>query len=112
MLEFCQALSGSLATVNGDLHNIVYWSIKNNPAMSDACTWIGGTDAASEGNWVWEHDGSSIPLGGPHWDPCETEPDGGRKENYMAICPDRYYYKDYPGDSVHKHHAICQYFLY
>nr|UXP01437.1 CTL-5 [Portunus trituberculatus] len=108
MLEVCKMMSGSLAVVNDDLHNIVYKHIINTPALTDKCFWIGGTDKFHEGTWVWEHDGSEIPLGGPHWDPCEPEPNGDEKENSLAICPSRYYYKDYPSDR--EHHGICQYF--
>ncbi|XP_063873728.1 uncharacterized protein LOC135107615 [Scylla paramamosain] len=108
MLSTCEIVNGSLAMVNGDLHNIVYKHIIDTPALTDRCFWIGGTDEAMEGTWRWEYDGSKIPMSGPHWDPCSQEPNGGTRENYLAICPKKYYYSDYPGSS--QHHAVCQYF--
>lgn len=93
--------------MNGDLHNIVYTYLSGNSALNNICYWLGGTDSASEGTWVWQSDGSSIPLVGPHWQPCASEPNGGSSENYLAICPQKYYYSDYPGSS--RLGAICQY---
>nr|AFF59979.1 C-type lectin [Eriocheir sinensis] len=106
-LQSCTMVGGSLAKVTGDLHNAVYQHIIDSE-LTDKCFWIGGSDRLVEGQWKWENDQTDIPLGGPHWDPCEPEPEGGSSENYLAICPSMYYYKDYPGSSLH--YAICQIF--
>lgn len=109
MLGFCNMFNGSLAVLTGDLHNVVYNHLTDTADLKDHCFWIGGTDQDKERTWVWEHDGSSISMRGPHWNPCAPEPNGGTKENYMAICPKKFYFSDYPGDA--EHYAICQYFL-
>ncbi|KAG0714731.1 Perlucin-like protein [Chionoecetes opilio] len=107
MLSICELLGGSLAKITGDMHNKVYQYILDRPTMMDKCFWIGGNDEHMEAHWVWVSDDTELPLGGPHWDPCDREePNGGFDENYLAICPDRYYFKDYPGDKLF--HAICQ----
>ncbi|XP_050714808.1 uncharacterized protein LOC126997636 isoform X4 [Eriocheir sinensis] len=53
--------------------------------------WLGGSDAAKEGSWVWL-DGTEIPLGTPHWYPCNGQPNGGTQQNYLALYTPDYYF--------------------
>lgn len=29
--------------------------------------WLGATDAAKEGTWIWEHNKQPVPMGNPFW---------------------------------------------
>ena len=50
--------------------------------LSGVISWIGATDAASEGNWQWS-DGT--PWGYESWAAGEPNNGGGRGQNYGAI---------------------------
>ena len=50
--------------------------------LSDVISWIGATDAASEGNWQWS-DGT--PWGYESWAAGEPNNGGGLGQNYGAI---------------------------
>ncbi|XP_050714807.1 ladderlectin-like isoform X3 [Eriocheir sinensis] len=93
MRDICDAMSASLAKLDGDLHMQVIQYINDQPAgdLDTDAFWLGGSDAAKEGSWVWL-DGTEIPLGTPHWYPCNGQPNGGTQQNYLALYTPDYYF--------------------
>ena len=113
MLQFCTEKGGWLAeifspdeqsSINGALHrNLSYW--------------IGLTDSANEGHFVWQH--SSKPLDWPNWN--KGEPNNSSNEDCVFLA---YYsaptweWNDYQcdnnqwNDAAHPRmdiHALCEY---
>ena len=68
--------------------------------------WIGGTDAAVEGSWLWS-DGSDWDY--ENWIP--GQPDSGRDQNCLAMDQTGEYgkWRDVPcADSSSSYYAICR----
>nr|UPO70833.1 C-type lectin CTL-4 [Portunus trituberculatus] len=112
MRASCQDMGLDLATLTGNLHTKVIQYINNHAAedLKGETFWIGGTDEVLDGNWKWIHDKSEIPLGTPHWYPCnrKQEPDGGTNQNYLCLPHPKFYFQSCDGDD--KHMGICQLF--
>ncbi|CAL4079040.1 unnamed protein product, partial [Meganyctiphanes norvegica] len=75
--------------------------------------WLGGSDETIEGDWRWRDD-TRVPFGTPFWAihsglpllAWGHEPNGGKKENCLALNKDRlYYFDDVACD--HRHHPLC-----
>eukprot|EP00964_Phaeocystis_antarctica_P102291 scaffold67648_cov33-Phaeocystis_antarctica.AAC.1 len=66
----CQATGLQLATVQSAAQNALLVT-----AAAGNKVWIGGTDAASEGTWVWSP--SNMPLSYTNWYPGEPNNQGG-----------------------------------
>jgi hypothetical protein len=90
----CQALGGHLATAASQAENDLFSSIAPSVAGSgDEDVWIGGTDQAVEGTWVWDN-GEPMTFEGWRLDPLEPNdggdgPGGAKIENCMIIEGDR-----------------------
>jgi surface protein len=67
----CQAAGQQLATVQSAEQNALLLAA----ARGNNEVWIGGTDAASEGTWVWSP--SNTPLSYTNWYPGEPNNSGG-----------------------------------
>ena len=101
----------STAPYSGDLASIptVHSSNINRflAELSTDYSWIGGTDAASEGNWEWS-DGT--PWGYENW--ASTEPNNNKgNEHYLAIN----WKKNEKWYDMYNHYKapfFCQYVLY
>ncbi|XP_078613677.1 alpha-N-acetylgalactosamine-specific lectin-like [Branchiostoma floridae x Branchiostoma japonicum] len=81
----CHEEGGRLATVkNIETHNFLANHVR---ATTKAHTWIGLTDEATEGLWVW--DDGTLLVGDGIWG--TKEPNGGTRENCVHIYPDKDY---------------------
>ncbi|XP_071541254.1 uncharacterized protein [Panulirus ornatus] len=102
----CQSEKADLAKLEGQLHNQVYRYIQQHPDLQDEAFWIGGSDAQHEGYWVWVQDNTAMPMGTPHWYPCNGQPNGGTKMNYACLyTPDFYFHSCCNTYTIY---AICQ----
>ncbi|XP_063599774.1 macrophage mannose receptor 1-like [Penaeus indicus] len=78
--------------------------------LSGHAFWLGGSDLASEGTWVYTT-GEPVPMGTPFWGLFEMsapiqEPNGGTGQNCLAITSDGYYnFRDYSCNS--KFNPLC-----
>ncbi|XP_050714809.1 perlucin-like protein [Eriocheir sinensis] len=108
--SLCQALGADLAQVTGDLHQDVVDYINDQPAddLADEAFWIGGSDANKEGSWIWVMDDTAIPLGTPHWYPCNGQPNGGTTQNHLSLYSPDFYYHSL--EQTKQIFAICQIF--
>ncbi|MDK2413155.1 C-type lectin domain-containing protein, partial [Aphanizomenon sp. 202] len=82
-----------------------------NSGISETFFWIGASDSAAEGNWVWL-DGTPVAMGTPFWSltgsSCTVqEPKGGTGQNCAALHPKRSYYFDDIGCTTQAG-AICE----
>ncbi|XP_078614141.1 perlucin-like protein isoform X2 [Branchiostoma floridae x Branchiostoma japonicum] len=83
--DTCHGEGGRLATVKDqETHDFLANHVR---ATTRANTWIGLTDEATEGSWVWD-DGTSL-VGDGIWGPYE--PNGGTRENCADIYPSKNY---------------------
>lgn len=72
----CANLSAHLATSTNRHENVVITAL----AAGDGAVWLGGTDASTEGFWVWV---TGESMGFQNWG--AGEPNGGTAENCMAL---------------------------
>ncbi|XP_047496685.1 perlucin-like protein [Penaeus chinensis] len=102
--QMCQAQGADLAKLEGNLHYQVVQYINQHPALMDEAFWIGGTDAASEGNWVWVIDNTPMDTQSPPWYP--GQPNHGTAANCACLStPDFMFHSC---DNDRKMYAICQ----
>ncbi|CAL4221108.1 unnamed protein product [Meganyctiphanes norvegica] len=90
----CKAFGGHLAKV--DNTDFLYYLIKhiNDNGLTGHNYWVGGSDAAEEGTWVWM-DGTPVKMGSPFWG-YETaggiqKPDQGDQGNCMILMEDYHF---------------------
>lgn len=97
--QSCREISGELASMNDIEQLRALYIYVHQKGISSHSFWIGGSDAAEEGNWIWT-DGEPVPMGSPWWGMEETggwhqEPDGGLEENCLAmIAEGLHYFRD------------------
>jgi len=72
----CQAAGQQLATVQSAAQNALLTT-----AAGGNTVWMGGTDAASEGKWMWDN---NTPLSYTYWGPSEPN-DAGDGEDCMEF---------------------------
>ena len=77
----CQAAGLQLATVQSAAQDALLLT-----AAAGSTVWIGGTDAASEGTWVWSP--SNTPLSYTNW--YAGEPNGRTHENCLMKYTNQY----------------------
>nr|ABI97372.1 C-type lectin [Penaeus semisulcatus] len=82
------ASSDLLAITDIEVLRAVYLFIHAN-SLSGHTFWLGGSDMASEGTWVYTT-GEPVPMGTPFWglndmSAPSQEPNGGTSENCLAI---------------------------
>lgn len=76
--------------------------------------WIGGSDEAQEGDWIWT-DNTQIKMGAPFWaNLCSSagevilQPGGGTSQNCLSIVSDQsFYFNDRPCDELMS--VICSF---
>eukprot|EP00964_Phaeocystis_antarctica_P042309 scaffold24242_cov66-Phaeocystis_antarctica.AAC.5 len=99
----CQAAGLQLASVHSAAQNALLVA-----AAAGNRVWIGGTDAASEGTWVWSP--SNTPLSYTNW--ATGQPAGQRSENcvkvYSADNDGPGQWHDYPCDGPYPGFYVCQ----
>ncbi|XP_045611199.1 LOW QUALITY PROTEIN: perlucin-like protein [Procambarus clarkii] len=108
---FCQSNGGDLAKViDGNTHRGI-WLYIQTYGLSGSF-WLGASDVAAEGDWIWAKDETRVSKGTPYWALRSTvlgyqqEPSGGAKENCLALDEDRkYFFNDDACDLGH--HPIC-----
>ena len=81
LLQFCVEAGGFLAEIKSEKdQNEINATLSSND--STLSYWIGLSDLAVEGQWVWQH--SYSPLGNyTNWGP--REPDGGEGEDCVML---------------------------
>ena len=77
--EFCESLGGHLVTITDATENTAVLSLANRG--SKGLYYIGCTDEATEGNWMWV---TEEPFSYSNWDPA-FEPSNGDGEDYASI---------------------------
>ena len=87
-------LGGHLVTINDEAENNWVWSEFSSFGGVDRNIWIGLTDAASEGTFVWT---SGEPLTYSHWRFDQPDNFGGT-ENYAHLWLPDGFWNDYWGD--------------
>lgn len=80
---YAQSVGGHLVTINSSLEN--EWVRRH--FNTYGTVWIGCTDKASEGNWVWA-DGTQVQY--THWNPGEPSNSSGN-ENYGTMYTSGYW---------------------
>ncbi|XP_041372904.1 galactose-specific lectin nattectin-like [Gigantopelta aegis] len=65
-MAFCMAHGAHLAEITSSEENHFVLQLVKQNHPSEVELWIGGTDAVSEGHWVWTHSGTL--LGYQNWD--------------------------------------------
>eukprot|EP00964_Phaeocystis_antarctica_P126175 scaffold89893_cov42-Phaeocystis_antarctica.AAC.1 len=105
----CQAAGLQLATVQSAAQNALLVAA----AAGEDSVWIGGTDAASEGVWVWSP--SNTPLSYTNWYPGEPSNSAGEDCLEVSLAtlvtnPDyvRYYSKWNDVPCTRKKKYFCQ----
>nr|QTC04135.1 C-type lectin 9 [Portunus trituberculatus]UPO70830.1 C-type lectin CTL-1 [Portunus trituberculatus] len=97
----CGMFGAILAKLKGDFHQSVIEKIYENQELINEAFWLGGSDEKKEGSWYWL-DGEEIPLGTPHWYPCNDQPNHGTDQNYLALYTPNFYFH-----SLEKEAEIC-----
>ncbi|KAK8732906.1 hypothetical protein OTU49_017457 [Cherax quadricarinatus] len=92
--QMCHSLDGELAAVltATRLKNIIDYINEN--GIAGHSFWLGGSDAAQEGVWLWT-DGQRVPMGAPFWGFVKSdvlEPDCGAAENCLLLNADGFHY--------------------
>ncbi|XP_069970922.1 macrophage mannose receptor 1-like isoform X2 [Penaeus vannamei] len=100
-----------LAITDVEVFRALYLYIHQDNLSSHAF-WLGGSDLASEGTWVYTT-GEPVPMGTPFWglyagSASAQEPDGGTNQNCLAITGEGYFnFRDYSCAS--KFNPLCVY---
>ncbi|CAL4138195.1 unnamed protein product, partial [Meganyctiphanes norvegica] len=98
--QYCQGLGADLVVFKDANHysDIMDYIRIVNGENAAIHVWIGGSDEAVEGRWVWVNE-ALMPRGSPFWESLNnyvSEPSGGRSENCAALNHrDRYYVHDF-----------------
>ena len=59
--RYCELFGGSLASINSAADNAaVLEALHGEPLLEGETTWLGGSDTALEGTWVWSSDGRAF----------------------------------------------------
>ncbi|CAL4126543.1 unnamed protein product, partial [Meganyctiphanes norvegica] len=99
--QYCQGLGADLVVFKDANHyaKTLDYVRRVNGENTAVNVWIGGSDAAVEGRWVWVTE-ELMPRGPPFWgshDGYGSEPGGGTGQNCAGLYhPDRYYVHDFP----------------
>ncbi|XP_042879563.1 ladderlectin-like [Penaeus japonicus] len=97
--QFCLRMGADLAHFSDAAGYVDILKYVNEINAHDEMTdiWLGGTDEAQEGTWLWVT-GEPMPEGPPFWgsrNDYESAPDGGRSQNCAGMYKrDRYYVHD------------------
>ncbi|XP_023804655.1 ladderlectin-like [Oryzias latipes] len=75
--KFCQSIGANLASVRNRLENSILLSLIKQKQGCYTPTWIGGSDAQTNGVWFWS-DGSKYQY--TNW--CPKEPNNGRGQQH------------------------------
>lgn len=109
---YCEANGGVLASIKtaselrAAFEYIKYYGLTES-------FWLGGSDAAVEGDWSWIVDGTRIDKGTPYWALSygilgySHEPDGGSDENCLLMDSKRYYFFA-DANCAQTNHVLCQ----
>jgi hypothetical protein len=73
----CEAMGGHLVTIQSKEENAFVTTITRGPELN---VWMGATDEAQEGRWRWI---TGEPFSYVNW--FKSQPNGGRKQNYICI---------------------------
>lgn len=77
--------------------------------MDDVSYWVGATDEAEEGKWVWSSDGTDVKSGTPIWGYLYgVQPDGGTDQNCGTLYVKDFFYMHDELCSESTYGVICQ----
>ncbi|KAK7492750.1 hypothetical protein BaRGS_00016055, partial [Batillaria attramentaria] len=76
--KYCQALHGKLAEIGSEEENEFVEQLARQGGRS---VWLGGTDAESEGSWVWDSSGNALQF--KNW--ITGEPNNGGNEDCLHM---------------------------
>jgi len=96
--NLCQQIGGDLARVDSaNTFREIYKYIREFGLSADV--WLGGTDQASEGDWLWT-EGDRVERGMPFWGLSHSvlgykqNPDKNKDLNCLVMKEDLFYYWD------------------
>jgi len=99
------SLGGHLVTINDVAEETWVWDTFSQFGGVDRTIWIGMTDAASEGDWVWI---SGEPVTFTYWAQVTNEPNNcGGNENYGHIFPPWEYRAPFWNDILNSGEGGC-----
>ncbi|XP_066962232.1 galactose-specific lectin nattectin-like [Macrobrachium rosenbergii] len=113
MREACYSIYGEIVKIDSPNFFFDIVQFLQNQSFAEEIYWIGATDVATEGVWLWS-DNSTVQMGTPFWGTKDSygttqEPDGNDRYNCAAIDKSRFYYfADYRCDDE-AFSVICEY---
>ena len=104
MSQFCTEKGGWLAEIFSSEEQT---SIMNEVIEGNNHYWIGLTDSATEGHFIWQH--SSKPLSFSNWGPANPNYHGGKEDCVELVPTSNGQWND--GDCGHtkNQNALCEY---
>ncbi|KAG7175832.1 C-type lectin-like 7 [Homarus americanus] len=103
-LAFCKSHGGQLVAVETDDLINIYDYINEEEFVMKQNYWLGASDAAKEGSWLWEHNKGQVPMGVPYWH--YGEPNNGNTYN-CAILHVSYNHRWVDVPCTSKYMTIC-----
>jgi len=104
----CKKAGGFLAEINSQEEQDTLWRVYQDSGLSLDHVYIGATDVAQEGTWLWVHSGTELTF--TAW--YSWEPNGGTRENCLiasTIPNGNFKWNDIPCDlRYEKSKAICE----
>ncbi|KAG7160135.1 C-type lectin domain family 17, member A-like [Homarus americanus] len=109
---FCQESGADLAKVIDSNVHRAFWEYIHTYGLSGSF-WLGASDEAVEGDWLWVFDNTRVEKGTNYWALRTTvlggyqlEPSGGSQENCLALDEGRkHYFNDAACET--SYHPIC-----
>ncbi|XP_045116259.1 C-type lectin domain family 3 member A-like isoform X2 [Portunus trituberculatus] len=67
-IDYCNSHGGDLLTYDNCDDLLLIWDfIHSDATLAAKSYWLGATDQAEEGKWVFTHNQAAVPMGNPFW---------------------------------------------